>query len=166
MQAHDPHSIGYVWPTLSILSGLLVAATMVTSCSASTPSISVSSWANTRSATSPPPPPWLSPQSTTWTKSLKQLFFNHQTKVAYLEGYGYSMTNYIINHMHLGIHLSVEILHAHCMNFIWKSYLLAMWFYSIHMWLDTSHKQFSSLQHLLAQWIFLCFSLAIEFPQT
>ena len=37
--------------TLSIMSGLLVAATIVTSFSFSTPSISVNSWARTLSAT-------------------------------------------------------------------------------------------------------------------
>ncbi len=40
--------------TLSIMSGLLVAATTSTSLSDSTPSISVSSWARTRSATDDP----------------------------------------------------------------------------------------------------------------
>ena len=47
--------------TLSILSGRFVAATMVTSCKTSTPSISVRSWASTRSETSPPPLPPLKP---------------------------------------------------------------------------------------------------------
>ena len=41
--------------TLSIISGLLVAATTRTSLKLSTPSISVKSWARTRSATDEPP---------------------------------------------------------------------------------------------------------------
>ena len=41
-------------PTLSIMSGLLVAATTSTSLKCSTPSISVSSCASTRSATADP----------------------------------------------------------------------------------------------------------------
>ena len=51
--------ISYLMLTLSILSGLFVAATMVTSFNVSTPSISVKSCAKTRSDTSPAPPPWL-----------------------------------------------------------------------------------------------------------
>ena len=46
---------GKITLTLSIMSGLFVAATMVTSLSFSTPSISVSSWARTRSPTLLPP---------------------------------------------------------------------------------------------------------------
>ena len=53
---HNLHSHPNRWtgkdrPALSIMSGLLVAATMITSPRTSTPSISVSNWASTRSPT-------------------------------------------------------------------------------------------------------------------
>ena len=57
--------------TLSMRSGRLVAASTVMSFSSTTPSISVKSWAITRSTTSPAPPPCLHSDST--FKSIQSL---------------------------------------------------------------------------------------------